>query len=170
MLEEPPLIALAQTLLHTLDDVFKEPFIGIVADPVDARVFSPDSSHQLTIRGVSPLPLPGCSSRDHRHTDLSFCLGTSFHPRPGNLGDRGDPTRSAVCSMVVVNAVSTSSTLLPLGGNAPRWTPITVATSWRRWGSFFSRRRSIGGGPFAFLTGWLRPKRPSSFTCGVMIL
>ena len=72
---EPPLIALAQTLLLTLDEFFKEPFMGIVADTVNARVFSSDSSHQLTILGGSPLPLAGCSSRHHRHTDFSFRLG-----------------------------------------------------------------------------------------------
>ena len=38
-LEEPPLIALAQILLHTLDVSLKEPFVGIVTDPVKARIF-----------------------------------------------------------------------------------------------------------------------------------
>ena len=58
--------------------------------------------------------------------------------------------------MAVVKAVSTLSTLLPHGGNAMRWSPITVATSWRKWGSIINRHRSIGGGLFASLTGQLR--------------
>ena len=51
-----------------------------------------------------------------------------LHPRPGSLVARGGATRSAVCRMAVVKALSTSSTLLPLGGNAMRWSPIAVAT------------------------------------------
>ena len=74
---EPPVITLAQTLLHTLDAFFKKPFIGIVADPVNVYVFSLDSLHQLTIVGVSALPLLGCSSRDHRQNDHIYCLGIS---------------------------------------------------------------------------------------------
>ena len=42
-LEEPHLVALAQILLHTLGVSFKESIFGIVTDPVDARIFSPDS-------------------------------------------------------------------------------------------------------------------------------
>ena len=86
-----------------------------------------------------------------------------LQPRPGSLVARGGATRSAVCSMAVVKAVSTSSTLLPLGGNALRWSPIAVATCWRKWESVISLCRSIGGGPFASLAGRLRAKRPSSF-------
>ena len=41
---------------------FKQPFVGIVTDPVKARIFSPDSFHKLTVLGVSPLSLPGRSS------------------------------------------------------------------------------------------------------------
>ena len=137
---------------------------------MNARIFLPDSSLQLTVLGLSRLPLPGCSSRGRRHADLCFCLGVSLHPRPGSLGARGGATRSTVCGMAVVKAVSTASTLLPLGGNALRWCPITVATSWREWGSFVSHRRSIGGGPLASLTGRLRAKRPSSFKCAVTVL
>ena len=65
-LEEPPLIALAQILLHILDVSFKEPFVGIVTGPVNARIFSPDRPYQLTVLGVSPLTLPGYSSRSRR--------------------------------------------------------------------------------------------------------
>ena len=43
-LEEPPLIALAQILLHIVDVSFKEPFVGIVTDLVNARIFSPGQS------------------------------------------------------------------------------------------------------------------------------
>ena len=117
-LVEPPLVALAQILLHTLDVCFKEPFVGIGTDPVDARIFSPDSPHHLTVLSVSPLPLPGCSSRGRRHANLCFCLGSPLHPRPGSLVARGGAIHSAVCSMTVVKAVSTASTLLPLGENA----------------------------------------------------
>ena len=76
-LVEPPMIALTQILLHNLDVSFKEPFVGIVTDPVNARISSPDSPHQLTVLGVSPLLRPGCSSRGRRHADLCFCLGVS---------------------------------------------------------------------------------------------
>ena len=91
--EEPPLIALAQILLHILDVSFKEHFVGIVTDPVNARIFSPDSSLQLTVLGVSPLPLPGCSSRGRRHADLCFCLGVSppFLPWPPGRSRRRNP-------------------------------------------------------------------------------
>ena len=58
-----------------------------------------------------------------------------LHPRPGSLGAGGGATRSAVCIMAVVKAVSTSSTLLPLGGNGLRYFPITVATSWAQIGA-----------------------------------
>ena len=77
---------LAQILLHTLDMSFKEPFVVIVADLLNARVFSPNSSHQLTVLGISPLPLPDCSSRGHRHADLCFCLGVSPLPPPWQRG------------------------------------------------------------------------------------
>ena len=87
-LEEPPLIALAKILLHTLDVSFEETFEGIVTGPVNARIFSPDSPHQLPVLGVSPLPLPGCSSRGRRHADLCFCLGVS------PLSPRRQPGRS----------------------------------------------------------------------------
>ena len=45
-----------------------------------------------------------------------------------------------------------------------------MTTSWRKWGSFVSRCRSIGSDPFASFTGRLRAKRPSSFTCAVTML
>ena len=86
-LEKPPLIALAQILLHTVDVSLKEPFVGIVTDPVKARIFSPDSPHQLTVPGVSPLPLPGRSSRSQRHADLCFGLGVS-PPSPSRQPER----------------------------------------------------------------------------------
>ena len=85
-LEEPSLIALAQTLLHSLDVSFEEPFVGVVTDPLKARIFSPDSPHQLTVLGVSPLPLPGCLSRGRRHADLCFCLGVSSPSPPRQPG------------------------------------------------------------------------------------
>ena len=85
-LEEPPLIGLAQILLHTLDVYFKGPFVGIVTDPVKARIFSPCSPHQLTGLGVSPPPLPGCSSRGRRHGDFCFCLGVSPPSPPRQPG------------------------------------------------------------------------------------
>ena len=127
-LEEPPLIALAQFLLHTLVS-FMKPFLGIVADPVDARVFSPDSPHQLTLLGVGPLPLPAT-----RLAGIAILISASawvspLHSRPGRPGVRGGATRCAVCSMAVVKAVSTSTTLLPLGVNVLSCSPITVATS-----------------------------------------
>ena len=92
-LEEPHLVALAQILLHTLGVSFKESIFGIVTDPVDARIFSPDSPHQLLVLGISPLPLPGCSSRGHRHADLCFCLGVSppTPPRQPGRSRRRDP-------------------------------------------------------------------------------
>ena len=51
-----------------------------------ARIFSPDSFLQLTFLGVSPLPLPGCSSRGRRHTGLCFCLGISPPSPPRQPG------------------------------------------------------------------------------------
>ena len=85
-LEEPHLVALAQILLHTLGVSFKEYMFGIVTDPVDAGIFSADSPHQLLVLGISPLPLPGCSSRGHRHADLCFCLGVSPPTPPRQPG------------------------------------------------------------------------------------
>ena len=85
-LVEPPLVALAQILLHTLDVSFKECIVGIGIGPADARIFSPDSPYQLPVLGVSPLPLPGCSSRGRRHADLCFCLGVSPPSPPWQPG------------------------------------------------------------------------------------
>ena len=79
-----PLIALAQILLHIVDVSFEEYFVGIVTDPVRARIFSPDSPLQLTVLGISPLPLPGRSSRGC--ADLCFCLGISPPPPPRQHG------------------------------------------------------------------------------------
>ena len=42
-LEEPPLIALAEILLYTLEVPPKEPLVGSVVDPVNVRIFSLDS-------------------------------------------------------------------------------------------------------------------------------
>ena len=55
---------------------------------------------------------------------------------------------SAVCSTAIATAASTlSPLLLPVGGTALRWSPITVVTFWHRWRSFVScpveRRRSL---------------------------
>ena len=85
-LVEPPLVALAQILLHTLDVSFKESFVGIGTDPVGARIFSPDSPHKMSVLGVSPLPLPGCSSRGRRHADLCFYPGVSPPSSPRQPG------------------------------------------------------------------------------------
>ena len=106
---------LAQTLPHTLNACFKEPFIGIVADPMNARVFSPDSSHQLTILGVSHLPLPKCSSRDHRHTVLSFCLGICPPSLPQQHGRLQWPN-SLCCLQYVCRKGS-----LPIINTAAAW-------------------------------------------------
>ena len=76
-LEESPLIAPAQLLLQTLDVFLKEPCFCSVTDPLNMRVGSPDSSFQLTALRVSLLPLPGCSSRGHRHVELCFGLGVT---------------------------------------------------------------------------------------------
>ena len=84
-LEDPPLIALVQIILHTLDVSFKKAYVGIVADRVDVRVFSPNSSLRLTVLLVSLLPLPDCSSSGHRHADLCFCLGSSRTSPPLKL-------------------------------------------------------------------------------------
>ena len=81
----------------------------------------------------------------------AFGWASRIHPRLGSLHSHGGATRSALCSMAVLNAASTSSTLLPPGGTILRWSPITVTTYWRRSGSFISRRRSIGSSPFALL-------------------
>ena len=85
-LEEPSLIALAQIILHILDVSFKEPFVDTVTDSVNARIISPDSSLQLNVLSVDPLPLPGCSSRGRRHADLRFCLGVSPPSPPREPG------------------------------------------------------------------------------------
>ena len=53
---------------------------------MDARIFSPDSPHQLPVLGVSPLPLPGCSSRGCRHADFCLCLGVSPPSLPRQPG------------------------------------------------------------------------------------
>ena len=108
------LIALAQTLPHTLNACFKEPFIGIVADPMNARVFSPDSSHQLTVLSVSYLPLPECSSRDHRHTGLSFFLGISPPSPPRQPGRLQWP--NSLCCLQYVCRKS-----LPIINTAAAW-------------------------------------------------
>ena len=168
-LVEPHLVALAQILLHTLGVSFKGFIVGIGTDPADARIFTPDSPHQLLVLEVSPLLLPGCSSRGRRHTQLCFCLGVSppSPPRQPGRSWRRDPFCRLQYGCRKDSLHMTSSTLLPLGGNALRWSPIAVATCWRKWGSVISLRRSTDGGPFASLTGRLRAKRPSSFTCVV---
>ena len=56
-LEKVPLIALAQILLQTLDVFIKESYVCSVADPLNVRSFSPDSSLQLTVLRFSLLPL-----------------------------------------------------------------------------------------------------------------
>ena len=85
-LVKPSLVALAQILLHALGVSFKESIVGISIGPADARIFSPDSPYQLPLLGVSPLPLPGCSSRGRRHADLCFCLGVSPPSPPRQPG------------------------------------------------------------------------------------
>ena len=87
--------------------------MGIVADPVNVYVFSPDSLHHIL--DVSALPLPDARLATIAKLISSTAWASPLHPRPGSLGGT---TRSAVCSMAGVKAVSTSSTLLPLGGNA----------------------------------------------------
>ena len=117
------------------------------------RVFSRRTALISCLSWVSAL----CRFQAARLAAIAMLISASawaspLQPRPGSLVARGGAIRSAVCSMAVVKAVSTSSTLLPLGGNALRWSPIAVATCWRNWGSVISLRRSIGGGPFASLT------------------
>ena len=72
---------------------FKEPFVGIATDPINARVFSPDSSHQLSVLGFSLLQLPGGSSRGHRQADSCFCLDISppLPPRQHGRSRRRNP-------------------------------------------------------------------------------
>ena len=60
--------------------------MSIATDPVKARTFSPDSPHQLTVLGVSPMPLPGCSFRGRCHAHLFFCLGVSPPSLPRQPG------------------------------------------------------------------------------------
>ena len=116
-LGEPPLIALAQILLHTLDVSFKELFVGIITDPVKARSFSPDSPHQLTVLDVSPLPLPGCSSCGRRHADLYFCLGVS-PPSPTRKLGRSRRRNPFCC--------------LQCGGRKGSLHIINTAAAWRK--------------------------------------
>ena len=109
-LEEPPLIALAQILLHTLDVSSMELFLGIVADPVNARVFSPDSFHQLTFLGASPPPLPGCSSRGHRHTVMFLfyvflVVSYWFCRRPGSSEVPRNPLARWDVSSIPANGI-----------------------------------------------------------------
>ena len=93
VLEELPLIALAQILLQTLEVSSMEPFVGSAADPVNAGVFSQDSSPWLAVLRVSLLPLPGYSSRSHRQGYFCFCLGVSqpSPPRQPALSRRRNP-------------------------------------------------------------------------------
>ena len=110
-LVEPPLVALAQILLHTLDVSFKEPVVGIDTDPVDARI-SRRTALISCLSWVSAL----CRFQAACLTAVAMLISVSawaspLHPRPGSLVARGGTTRSAVCSMAVVKAVSTSSTL-----------------------------------------------------------
>ena len=81
-------------LFYILDVSFKEPFVGLVTDPVNAHIFFLDSCLQLTIQDVSPLPLPGYSSRGRRHADLCFCLGVSplSPPRPPGRSRQRNPS------------------------------------------------------------------------------
>ena len=60
---------------------------------MDARIVLPGSPHRLPALGVSPLPLPGFSSRGRRHADFCFCLGVSHPSPPGQPGRsrRGNP-------------------------------------------------------------------------------
>ena len=129
-----------------------------------ASISSPDSPPQLTVLGVSPLPLPGRSSRGC--ADLCFCLGVSppYPPRQHGRSRR----RNLLCCLQY--GCRKGSLRIINTENALRWPPITVDTFWRKWGSVVSRRRSIGDGPFVSLTGRLQAKRPSSFTCTVTML
>ena len=117
--------------------------------PCGPRVFSSRTALISCLSWVSAL----CRFQAARLAAIAMLISASawaspLQPRPGSLVARGGAIRSAVCSMAVVKAVSTSSTLLPLGGNALRWSPIAVATCWRNWGSVISlrpvdRRRSL---------------------------
>ena len=114
-LEEPPLIALTQIILHTLDVSFNEPYVGIVADRVDVRVFSPDSSLQLAVLLVSL-----CRFQTARLPAIAVLISASawaspVHLRRCRLRVRGGATRFAVFSMTAIKAVSTSSLSLLLG-------------------------------------------------------
>ena len=93
-LEESPLIALTQIVFQTLNVSSKKHFVSSVADPVNMR--------------VSLLLIPGCSVRDHHHVDLCFCLARRLPSTPASAVRRGGSNCSAVWSMVIVKAVSTS--------------------------------------------------------------
>ena len=129
-LEKVHLIALAQILLQTLDAFIKESYVCSVADPLNVRAFLPDSSLQLTVLRISLVPPSDYLSRGHDQVHLCFCVASPHNSRPGSLRSRGGATCSAVCSMAVAKVVFTSSTLLSLGGAAPKWSPNTVAAFW----------------------------------------
>ena len=116
---------------------FKEPCICSVADSLNMRVYSSDSSLQLTVLGVSLLFWVSafCRFQASRLAVIATLSSASswaspLHSRPGSLHLHFccGATISAICSVAVAKTVFTS-TLLSLGGTALRWSPITVATS-----------------------------------------
>ena len=137
-------------ILHTLDVSFKEPFVGIIADPVDARVSSPGSPHQPTVLGVGPLPLPGYSSRGHRHADF---VSSPSPPRQRGRSRRRNP----FCSLqfgcckgsLHINTVAAWGKRLEVFYEH-------CHSFLAQMGSLVSRHQSINGGPLAALTGRLR--------------
>ena len=103
------------------------------------RIRSLDSSLLLTVFRVNVLPPPGFPSRGHHHVQLCFCLGVAPPSPPRHTAVLWRAIISAVCSTAVATAASTlSPLLLPVGGTALRWSPITIVTFWRRWRSFVS--------------------------------
>ena len=129
-LEGFSLVALAQCLLQTLDVLLEEPGACSVADPLNMRVHSPESSLQLTVLRVSLQSLSDFSSRGYRYAQLCFRPGVAPLPvRHVSLRSCGGATSSAVYSAAVVLEASRSATLLPLGGGALRWSPFAVVTS-----------------------------------------
>ena len=91
----------------------KEPCMCSIANPLNARVCSPDSSLQLTVLRISILPLPGCSSPSHYRVSTCFFLGVSppTPPRQPALSRRRKQPRCLQylcykCSLLILNTAS----------------------------------------------------------------
>ena len=106
VLEDSPLIALAQPRFQVLDVFLERPAVCNVTDTLNMRARVPNSF--LRLHGFARPPLGASGVLVSRSiTILSFASARAspLHPHPGNLRSCGSTTSSALCSKAVVKAV-----------------------------------------------------------------